>query len=317
MTSALTIGIDVGGTKIIAAPVAPDGAVGPTVRCDTPATALGESALEDALDDVLQRATGDAPIAAVGLSAAGFIDPAGESVRFAPHLAWRDAPVRRRLSERWEVPVVLDNDATAATHAEASFGAARGFGQSVVITVGTGIGGGFVVDGRVVRGRNGMAGEFGHMRVVPDGVACPCGGRGCWERYASGNALQRAAREAMAGRPSILADMCGGDPAELTGIMVNEAAEQGDLAARAAFAGVGEWLGLGLANLVAAFDPEVVVVGGGVAAAGDRLLEPARHHLEHSLVGAGHREVPPVVPAALGSAAGLIGAADLARRLST
>src|SRR5690606_2456279 len=136
------------------------------------------------------------------------------------------APVRRRLSERWGLPVLLDNDATAATHAEACLGAARGFDQAVLVTVGTGIGGGYVVAGQVVRGRNGMAGEFGHMRLVPDGEPCPCGGHGCWERYASGNALQRYARAALTGRPSILADLCGGDPSALTGPMVDEAAAQ-------------------------------------------------------------------------------------------
>jgi len=309
------VGIDVGGTKIVAGLVAPDGTVLHAVRGDTPATALGEVALEDALSDVLDAVVGERDVAAVGLAAAGFVDGAGEIVRFAPHLAWRDAPVRRRLAERWGLPVALDNDATAATHAEVTAGAARGAGHAVLVTVGTGIGGGVAIDGQVVRGRNGMAGEFGHMRVVPDGVACPCGGRGCWEQYASGNALERYAREALTGRPSILADMCGGDPAALTGPMVTEAAEQGDTAALAAFHAVGDWLGVGLANLVAAFDPEVVVVGGGVAAAGTRLLEPARRRLEHSLVGAGHRSVPPVVTAALGARAGLLGAADLARRL--
>ncbi|WP_110205093.1 ROK family protein [Nocardioides daejeonensis] len=315
MTAApAVVGIDVGGTKIVAGLVSAGRELLATARAVTPARALGERALEDAIDALLVQVREGHEVGAVGLAAAGFVDASGDAIRFAPHLAWRDAPVRTRLTERWALPVVLDNDATAATHAEASFGAAAGADQALLITVGTGIGGGFVVDGRVVRGRNGMAGEFGHMRLVPDGVQCPCGGRGCWEQYASGNALQRFAREALARGPSILADLCGGDPAALTGPMVSEAAEQGDTAALAAFSKVGDWLGVGLTNVVAALDPAVVVVGGGVAAAGDRLLEPARHRLQHSLVGAGHRDVPPVLPAGLGPDAGLLGAADLARR---
>lgn len=315
MSTAPVVGIDVGGTKIVAGLVTDDGTLLRTLRSDTPPPAAGERALEDALSDVLHRLVGDEQVKAVGLAAAGFVDRAGETVWFAPHLAWRDAPVRRRLAERWGLPVVLDNDATAATHAEAAFGAAAGVEEAVLVTVGTGIGGGYVAGGRVVRGRNGMAGEFGHMRLVPDGVPCQCGGHGCWEQYASGHALQRHARAALDGRPSLLAELCGGDPQALTGPMVTEAAEQGDTAALAAFHAVGDWLGIGLANVVAALDPEIVVVGGGVAAAGDRLLEPAKQRLQHTLVAAGHRELPAVVPAALGGDAGLLGAADLARRL--
>src|SRR5688572_31840384 len=154
-----------------------------------------------------------------------------------------------------------------------------------------------------------MAGEFGHMLVVPDGALCECGRRGCWEQYSSGNALLRDARSRIGAEPTVLADLCDGDPARLTGPMVTAAAADGDLVARAAFTRIGEWLGVGLANLVAALDPALVVVGGGVSEAGDRLLDPARDALARSLVGVGHRDVPPVVRAALGPEAGLIGAA--------
>ena len=163
------------------------------------------------------------------------------------------------------------------------------------------------------RGRNGMAGEFGHMQVVPDGQPCECGGRGCWEQYSSGNALVRYARDRIGLEPTLLEELCSGNPDLLVGPMVTEAAEEGDLVARRAFASVGDWLGVGLANLVAAFDPDCVVVGGGVSAAGDRLLDPARSALTRSLVGAEHRIVPPVLRATLGPEAGVVGAADLAR----
>ena len=156
--------------------------------------------------------------------------------------------------------------------------------------------------GEVLRGANGMAGEFGHMQVVPDGQACECGRRGCWEQYSSGNALVRNARALMVEQPSVLDEMSGGHPDRVTGPMVTAAAEEGDLVARRAFASVGDWLGVGTANLVAALDPEVVVIGGGVSAAGDKLLDPARAALRRTLVGAAHRGVPDLVAAQLGPA---------------
>jgi glucokinase len=182
-----------------------------------------------------------------------------------------------------------------------------------MITMGTGIGGAVLVGGEVFRGANGMAGEFGHMQVVPDGQSCECGRTGCWEQYSSGNALVRNARSFMGEQPSMLEEMSGGRPDRVTGPMVTAAAEQGDLVARRAFASVGDWLGVGTANLVAALDPEVVVIGGGVSAAGDRLLEPARDALRRTLVGAGHRAVPRMIAAELGPRAGMIGAALLVR----
>lgn len=308
------IGVDVGGTKVLAGTVDGAGRVGATARRSTPGRRVDVRMVEDALTEAVQEVAGDAEIAGVGVAAAGFVDAAGERVRFAPHLPWVDEPVRTRLEKRWEVPVRLENDATAAAHAEAAYGAARGLRDVVVVTMGTGIGGGIVLDGRLHRGQNGMAGEFGHMQVVPDGLPCACGGRGCWEQYSSGSALLRFARDAMGSMPTVLEERCAGNPDFLTGPMVTEAAEAGDLLAREAFTHVGDWLGIGLANLVAAFDPECVVIGGGVSAAGDRLFEPARNALMRSLVGAGHRDVPPVVPAALGNQAGLVGAADLVRR---
>ena len=168
-------------------------------------------------------------------------------------------------------------------------------------------------DGAVHRGRNGMAGEFGHMQVVPDGHPCECGGSGCWEQYSSGNALVRFARARIGREPTSLEAACHGDLERLTGPMVTEAAMRGDAVARAAFHEVGTWLGVGIANLVAAFDPDCVVVGGGVSAAGDLLLAPARAAMAESLVGAAHRVVPPVHEAQLGPQAGLVGAAALAR----
>jgi glucokinase len=296
---ALFIGVDIGGTKVLAAAVSSTGRVLRTARRTTPGRRVESRLVEDALTEAVQEVAGARRPAAIGIAAAGFVDAQGERVRFAPHLPWRDEGVRGRLAERWSAPVVLDNDANCAARAELAHGAVTGAPDALVLTLGTGIGGAVVLDGAVHRGYNGMAGEFGHMQVVPDGRPCECGGTGCWEQYSSGNALVRFVQEHSGRR--------------LSGPEVTAAAEAGDEVALAAFASVGEWLGIGVANLVAAYDPETVVVGGGVSAAGDLLLRPARAALRASLVGAEHRTVPPVVRAGLGPEAGAIGAADLAR----
>ncbi len=308
------IGVDVGGTKVLAGVVDDFGRVVRTARRATPGRRVDVAHVEDALERAVLEAAGGAPIAGVGVAAAGFVDAAGERVMFAPHLPWQGHDVRERLSSRWGVPVFLDNDANCAALAESTYGAARGTRSAIVVTLGTGIGGGLVIDGQLVHGANGMAGEFGHMQVVPGGHPCECGGQGCWEQYSSGNALVRAARQRMGEQPSVLEEASGGNPDRVTGPMVSDAAAAGDMVARQAFASVGDWLGVGVANLVAAFDPEIVVIGGGVSAAGDRLLEPARNAMLRSLVGAAHRDVPPLVAALLGPEAGLVGAAELARR---
>lgn len=310
----LFIGVDVGGTKVLAAAVSSSGRLVRTARRSTPDRRVDAAVVEDALTEAVRDVARGRRVDGVGIAAAGFVDAAGERVMFAPHLPFRGEEVRARLMERWATPVVLDNDANCTARAECSYGAARGAGDSIVVTLGTGIGGAVVIDGRVHRGANGMAGEFGHMQVVPDGLPCECGGRGCWEQYSSGNALARSARARLdASAP--LRRLCQGDPDQLTGQMVTTAAEAGDPVALQAFASVGRWLGVGLANLVAAFDPEVVVVGGGVSAAGELLMEPARVALGESLVGVGHRVIPPVLRASLGPEAGAVGAADLARSI--
>lgn len=311
----VVIGVDVGGTKVLAGVVNARGRVLATALRSTPARNLEGRVVEDALVDAVLEVAGGARIAAVGVAAAGFVDGEGERVMFAPHLPWRGEAVRSRLESRWRVPVVLDNDANCHAVAEWAFGAAKGSASALMITLGTGIGGAILLGGRVHRGAQGMAGEFGHMQVVPEGRLCECGNQGCWEQYCSGKALVRAARERMGMFPTMLHEACGGNPDLLTGPMVTEAARSGDMAARQAFTTIGEWLGVGTANLVAAFDPDTVVVGGGVSAAGDKLIDPARLALQHSLVGGAYRTVPPIRLAELGPEAGMIGAAHLARRM--
>lgn len=313
------VGVDVGGTKILAGVVDADGVVQEVAVRRTPGRTSSVLLLESTVAEAVEEVVEGRPVAAVGLAAAGFVDGAGERVMFAPHLPWRGEAVRRRLEAALGAPVLLDNDANAAGWAEHRYGAARGASLSLTVTVGTGIGGAVVLgpDGgaaepRLLRGRNGMAGEFGHQQVVPDGVACECGGRGCWEQYASGNALVAFARARVGREPTVLDDWCGGVPDRLTGPMVTDAAAAGDLVALQAFGHVGDWLGVGIANLVASLDPEVVVVGGGVSAVGDLLLDPARAALARCLVGAPHRVVPRLLPAELGPEAAIVGAAALA-----
>ncbi len=302
----LYIGVDVGGTKVLAGEVTRAGTVVRTALRSTPGRRVSVAAVEDALTEAVLDVAGGRRIAGVGLAAAGFVDAAGERVMFAPHLPWAGEQVRERLSRRWGAPVALDNDANCAAVAETAFGTARGVGSALMITLGTGIGGSIVLGGHVVRGAQGMAGEFGHLRLVPDGRPCECGMAGCWEQYCSGNALLRHVRAGRGPDRGPLAE-------PLSGPMITAAAEAGDPLAREAFAVVGDWLGVGLGGLTSAFDPELVVVGGGASAAGDLLLDPARSALARTVVGAGHRTTPRLVTAGLGPEAGLIGAALLAR----
>jgi glucokinase len=199
---------------------------------------------------------------------------------------------------------------------EARFGAGRGEDFLVCVTLGTGIGGGIIVDGRLYRGRFGIGGEFGHFRVVPDGRRCGCGNRGCWEQYASGNALVAEARDlarvspALAGR---LLELGDGSPEGISGPEVTQAAREGDKAALECFGSVAEWVGQGLADLAAVLDPGAFIIGGGLSEAGDLLLDPTRVAFEHALTGRGHRPFADIRIAELGPDAGIVGAADLAR----
>jgi len=314
MAGSLAIGVDIGGTKVAAGVVDTDGAVLERMRRDTPSTS--PMATEQTIVEVVEELAARHAVAAVGIGAAGFVDATRSVVRFSPHLAWREEPLRDAVAGRVGLPVVIENDANAGAWAEYRFGAGRGASALVCVTLGTGIGGGLVLDGQLVRGGHGMAGEFGHMTVVPDGRRCECGNRGCWEQYVSGNALAREARElASSGSPvaQALLERAGGDVAAVTGQVVTEAAQAGDPAALEILADMGRALGAGLASLAAALDPDVMVVGGGVSAAGDLLLDPARDVFRRSLTGRGYRPDAPVVAAALGNEAGFVGAADLAR----
>jgi len=312
----LTIGIDVGGTKIAAGLVGPDGAIAARSQRDTPAASVDETAA--AICDAAAELIAGHDVEAVGIGAAGFVSSDRSTVLFAPNLAWRDEPLGARVAEKLKIPVVVENDANAAAWGEFAFGAAKDVEHMVCITVGTGIGGGVVIDGELLRGQHGVAAELGHMRAVPGGHRCGCGARGCWEQYASGRALVREGR-AQAESGSLAAaqmlSVCGiSDPAELTGPMITEAAAAGDPCAVELLDDLGRWLGEGLASIVTLFDPSVVVIGGGVSAAKDLLLKSAQVAFEKHLPARANRPHPSFGLAELGNDAGIIGAADLARR---
>ena len=308
----LTIGVDVGGTKVAAGVVGERGRIVEKLRRSTPAGSPERTAA--AIAAAVTELRGRHEVAAVGVGAAGFVDAAGGIVAFAPNLAWRDEPLRAKLTGMVGLPVMVDNDGNASAWAEVRFGAARGHAHVIFVSVGTGIGAGFILDGRLYRGRWGMAGEPGHTRVVPDGRLCGCGNRGCWEQYASGSALVTEARDFAMRSPGgamRLLQLAGGNPAAITGAHITEAAREGDPAALRCYSIVGTWLGHGLANLAAILDPGCIVVGGGVSEAGELLLGPARAAFDKALPGAGYRPRVEILRAALGADAGIVGAADL------
>ena len=311
----LTIGIDVGGTKIAAGVVDEAGKIIARTQRDTPADSVDATA--EAICAAAAELIGAHDVEAVGIGAAGFVSSDRATVLFAPNLAWRDEPLGTRVASSLNLPVVVENDANAAAWGEFAFGAAKHVEHMVCITVGTGIGGGVVVDGEMLRGAHGVAAELGHMRVVPGGHRCGCGARGCWEQYASGRALVREGR-AQAESGSLAAaqmlSVCGiTDPAELTGPMITIAATHGDPCAMELLEDVGRWLGEGLASIATMFDPTHIVLGGGVSAAKDLILPAAVVAFEKNLPAKSNRPHPTIGVAELGNDAGLIGAADLAR----
>ena len=315
-STTLTVGVDIGGTKVAAGVVDEHGGLLATTRRDTPSDDV--TMVEDVIADAVRELTASYEVAAIGLGAAGFVDARRSTVLFAPNLAWRETPLRAAIEERLRLPAIVENDANAAAWAEARFGAGRGEDHVVVLTVGTGIGGGIVLDGRLLRGRYGVAAEIGHLNIVPDGRRCGCGLQGCWEQYSSGRALVVEAQEQASASPAMakeLLALAGGRPENITGPMVTQAAQAGDVAALGCFDELGKWLGRGMAQLAAILDPAVFVIGGGVSAAGELLREPAVQTYRKHLTGRGHRPTADIRMAELGPEAGIVGAADLARRL--
>ena len=313
---ALTIGIDVGGTKVLGGVVDESGKVLTTARKDTPRQ--GGAALTQTIADVAKELLAQHSVSSVGVSAAGFVSSDRKTMLATPNIAdWNGVDLDHELTKLIGLPVVIENDANAAAWGEAKFGAGQNQNHMMMLTVGTGIGGGIVVNGQLYRGAFGIAAEFGHVRVGPEGHLCGCGARGCFEQYASGNALLRHAREAINASPEVARNLLSrgdGTVAGITGQAITEAARDGDPVALAAFNTTGQWLGAGIASLCVLLDPACVVIGGGVIDAGEILLKPTRESLERNMPFAGKHPYPEIVAAKLGNEAGLVGVADLARR---
>jgi len=312
---AYSIGVDVGGTKVLGGVVNEHGTVLAHARRDTPRQ--GGTALTQAIADVALELMKDFEVESVGISAAGFVSSDRKTMLATPNIAgWNGVNLDKELGALIGLPLVIENDANAAAWGEARFGAGVNEQHLMMLTIGTGIGGGVVVNGQLYRGAFGIAAEFGHMRVVPDGHLCGCGARGCFEQYASGNALLRHAREAISASPEVARNLLAlgdGTVAGLTGKHITDAARQGDAVALAAFNTTAQWLGAGIASLSVVLDPACVIIGGGVIDAGEILLAPTRAAVERNMPFAGKHPSPRIIAAELGNEAGLVGAADLAR----
>jgi glucokinase len=311
----LTVGVDVGGTKVLGGVVDASGKVLATSRRDTPRE--GGSELTKTIVAVALELMREHSITAVGVSAAGFVSSDRKTMLATPNIAdWNGVQLDLELTKLIGLPVVIENDANAAAWGEAKFGAGRNQAHMMMLTIGTGVGGGIVINNELYRGAFGVAAEFGHLRVVPEGHLCGCGARGCFEQYASGSALLRHAREAISASPDLARNLLArgdGTIDGLTGQAITDAARDGDAVALAAFQTTAQYLGAGIASLAVLLDPSCVVVGGGVIDAGEILLDPTREAMKRYMPFAGKHPYPEIVAAELGNEAGLVGVADLAR----
>ena len=311
------VGVDIGGTKIAVGIVDDDGRIVAKTRRDT--QPQNPESIDAAIADAVNEMARDYEFRAVGLAAAGFVSSDREHVLFAPNIAWREYALASKVRERIgrdDLTVVVENDANAAGWAEFVYGAGRDTKNMVLLTIGTGLGAAIIVEGHMVRGAYGFAAELGHVRMVPGGHPCGCGHRGCWEQYASGSALVREARRAAVDRPVRAAHLllrAGGVADAIAGPDVTAVAVEGDELGVELLAELGSWIGQGCASLAAVLDPEMFVIGGGVIAAGDLILAPARDAYDENLPARGHRPVAPILAADMGNDAGIVGAAALAR----
>lgn len=307
------IGIDIGGTKIAGALVDAQGQIVLEERVPSPAG--DPEAMVDAVVGLIERLSANHEVIGAGVAAAGFIDADQSTIIYAPNISWRNEPFKAKLEAKLNIPVIIENDANAAGWAEYRYGAGRGFKHMIMLTIGTGVGGAVITDSHMLRGGFGIAGELGHLRVVPDGLLCGCGQNGCLESYASGTALLRTARELAASNSPEGARLreIEAEAGQLTGHEVYKAILEGDKGALRLLSELGSWLGQAIGSLVAVLDPEVVVIGGGVSAAGDLLLNPIREAYLAHLPARGYRPELKITTAEFVNDAGVVGAADLVR----
>jgi glucokinase len=307
------IGLDVGGTKIAGAVVTEHGHVLDYVVIPTP-TGLEPHLVPDALKEFVQQLRGRHPeVEAIGVGAAGIVEWPTGLIRWAPNNTYRELPLRELLTDATGLPTTVDNDANAAAWAEARLGASAARDNMVFLTIGTGIGGGLILNGQLYRGRTGMATELGHMIVDPHGDPCGCGNNGCLEAMASGSALERLGRQAIVRHPnSLLAELATQNNTTVTGHMIYTAAQVGDPVAHTLFDRVGYWLGVGLASMLNIFEVDAVIIGDGLGETGALLLDPTRTSLQQFIFAKQYRPIPPIQPGSFGTQAGVVGAAHLA-----
>lgn len=310
----LAIGVDLGGTKVAAGVVDETGHILAETRIPTPTDS--SDAVVQAMAEAVLELKAQHAVVGVGVGVPGFVNATRDSLLFTPNLPMANVAVAQTLSALTDLPVVLENDANAAAWAEYRFGAGAGTRDMVLLTVGTGIGGGIVTHGELVRGAHGVAAEVGHIEIERGGHRCGCGLDGCWEQYASGNALVRITRRIARKRrdeATVLLGLGDGTPEGVKGKHITKAARLGDPVALAGFDEVGFMLGRGMAMLAAILDPEVFVIGGGVSDAEELLLAPARASFAEHLTARAFRPLPGVRLALMGNAAGIVGAADVSR----
>ena len=293
-----SIGIDIGGTKIAGALVDAEGRIHSQLQVPSPAH--DAVAMVDTIAGLIEQISDGQQVIAAGVAAAGYINADQSMVYYAPNIAWRNEPLKELLEQRTHIPIVIENDANAAGWAEFRFGAGKNFTHMTMLTLGTGVGGAIIANGQLFTGGFGTAAELGHLRIEPGGLLCGCGQQGCLEQYASGRALLRFMREETG-----IDDL----DAETGKVLL----ENGDDAAWRAMRTVGIWLGSACASLSAVLDPQVFVIGGGVAAAGDRFLAPIKEAFLLNLSARGYHPEPEFRIAELVNDAGVVGAADLAR----
>ena len=313
--SDLAIGVDIGGTKVLGGVVDLTGKILRTFRADTPRE--GGDALNQVIADVVAELQTTHKTESIGISAAGLVSSDRQTMLGAPNIKdWDGVNIAKALHKISGINSIVENDANSAAWAERVYGAGKGQENVIMITLGTGLGGAAIVDGKPLRGANGTGAEFGHMRVAPGGELCGCGIRGCFEQYASGTALMRQTKAAIAKDPDSAKDLLARGDGTITGLLGNhitDAARVGDKLAIGVLENLGDWLGQGIATLAMLFDPAIVVIGGGVIDAGELLLEPARRAMMREMPFVGKHPVPEIVAAKLGNDAGLVGAADLSR----
>lgn len=308
-----TIGVDVGGTKIAAGVIDEEGSILERTRLDTDPEDSDQ--IINSINASISELRREYTVTAVGVAVPGMVAPSRDIVNFAPNLPWRNFPLRERLEALIDVPVVIENDANAAAWGEFQFGEGRDARSMVMFTLGTGVGGGVILDGHLLRGAFGAAGELGHIKVVPHGHFCGCGHEGCLERYASGQALTLAARHRAVTDPEGIRHIqaIAGEGRKIKGPHVTAAAVDGDPLAQEILNELGEWTGLAAASIGSIIDPELFVIGGGVAESGELFIDAIRRgYLDH-LFSRGFRPEARIELAKLGNDAGMVGAGDLAR----